>query len=82
MWQRRNSAAGAFPSRRRSGLFGVRFVGKRLPCYERYLFGLFAALRGVVVTDTSFGLVYAHDPEHRVLLSYEWRVPSRDVWDR
>ncbi len=61
---------------------GVRFTGDRLPGYERYLFGLFASLRGLVQGDPWFRVVYAHDPSREVVFSYEWGEPSRDLRER
>ena len=61
---------------------GFRFIGSRLPGYERYLSGLFASLRAVVQGDTWFSIAYAHDPKHWVHFSYEWGEPSRNLWER
>ncbi|MBL8958124.1 MAG: hypothetical protein JNK82_45550 [Myxococcaceae bacterium] len=58
---------------------GVRFIGARLPGCERYVFGLFASLRGLVTQAPWFRVRYAHDPARDVCLSYEWGEPARDL---
>lgn len=63
------------------GLLGVRFVGSKLPGYERYLFGLFASLRGLVQNDPWFGLCYGHAPHRQVRIGYDWGEPSRNTTD-
>ena len=61
---------------------GFRFTASRLPGAERYLMGLFASMRGVVRSDPAFKVAYAHDPDHWVVIGYDWSEPSRHVWDR
>jgi hypothetical protein len=63
-------------------LLGLRFAGARLPGYERYLWGLFASLRGIVQQDPWFKIAYADDPAHWVRFAYDWNEPSRDLWER
>ena len=61
---------------------GFRFTATRLPGAERYLMGLFASMRGVVQSDPAFKVAYAHDPDHWVVIGYDWDEPSRHIWSR
>lgn len=61
---------------------GFRFVGDRLPGHERHVYGVFAAMRGLVEQGPWIHLAYAHDPDRWVRLAYSWGTPGRDLWGR
>ena len=65
-----------------AGVHGFRLVAPELPGEERYVFGLWASLRGIVEGDPWFELTYEHDPDTNVLFSYEWGVPGRSSFPR
>jgi hypothetical protein len=66
------------------GAAGFRFVADELPGYERYFWGLFAALEGSYAGESGFRLAFADDPGTWVEYAsyyrsgcYEWGQPWR-----
>jgi hypothetical protein len=60
------------------GLAGFRLLGDELPGDERYLWGLFASLEGIVTGEPGFRFALAGDPGQWIEYQYWWHLDSHE----